>query len=740
MKLCIAEKPSVAKEIATILGANLKKDGYFEGNGYWVSWTFGHLCTLKEPHDYTSLWKTWNLATLPMIPSKFSIKVMPDQGVQKQFRTIESLVQRCDEVINCGDAGQEGELIQQWVLLKAKNTKPIKRLWISSLTEEAIKEGFEKLRKGEDFLNLYAAGSSRAIGDWLLGMNATRLYTLKFGQNKQVLSIGRVQTPTLAMIVNRQKEIDHFKPAKFWELKTRYRDVLFAAQIEKFDVQEKALEALAQITDKAFTIKSYEQKEGKEQPPRLFDLTSIQVEANNKFAFSAEQTLNLVQSLYEKKVITYPRVDTTYLSEDIYPKIPKILEGLKHFPKYTTPLLGQPIKKSKKVFDNKKVTDHHAIIPTGIWPSGISPDEQKIFIAISKRFISVFHPDCTVSNTTVLGSVEEIDFKATGKQIIEPGWRMVYEQEDAEQKRVAAEPKKPIEPGDEADDSVSENEIESDSLMPSFEQGETGPHLPEVQEKETRPPKYYTEATLLRAMETAGKTVDNDELRDLLKENGIGRPSTRANIIETLFRRQYIVKKKKNIHATVTGIGLIDTIQSDILKSAELTGQWEHKLRQIERGEYDVAKFRAELIEMVVNLTNEVMNIHGKKIEILEAPVKKDVSDIKKTPSSAKASEGTRETKKTEPIVIAGRPCPKCGTGKLIKGKAAYGCTGFNDGCNFVIPLVFLSKKLTDKQISDLLDKRKTSIIKGFENPNTKAKGDGRLVLNPDFKVVFSSP
>lgn len=734
MKLCIAEKPSVAKEIATILGANLKKDGYYEGNGYWVSWTFGHLCTLKEPHDYTTLWKTWNLATLPMIPSKFSIKVMPDQGVQKQFRTIESLVQRCDEVINCGDAGQEGELIQQWVLLKAKNTKPIKRLWISSLTEEAIKEGFEKLRNGNDFLNLYAAGSSRAIGDWLLGMNATRLYTLKFGQNKQVLSIGRVQTPTLALIVNRQKEIDQFKPAKYWELKTRYRDVLFSAQLDKFDIHEKAQEALALITDKIFSIKSYEQKEGKEQPLRLFDLTSIQVEANNKFAFSAEQTLNFVQSLYEKKVITYPRVDTTYLSEDIYPKVPKILEGLKYFSKYTEPLLGQPIKKSKKVFDNKKVTDHHAIIPTGIVPSGISPDEQKIYNTIAKRFISVFYPDCTVSNTTVLGEVAEIDFKATGKQIIEPGWRVVYEQEDAEQKRVAAEPKKSAEPGEDVEENNLDTEAESDNLMPSFEKGESGPHVPEIQDKETRPPKYYTEATLLRAMETAGKTVDNDELRDLLKENGIGRPSTRANIIETLYRRQYIIKKKKNIHATVTGIGLIDIIQSDLLKSAELTGQWEHKLRQIERGEYDVSKFRSELVEMVVNLTNEVMNIHGKKIEILESPTEK-VSAEKPTGAAIKKEPA----KKPEPIIIEGHKCPSCQTGIILKGKSAYGCSRFKENCRLVIPFVFMSKKLTDKQILDLLEKKKTSVIKGFENPENKEKSDGRIILDTNFKLLIQS-
>jgi len=740
MKLCIAEKPSVAKEIATILGANLKKDGYFEGNGYWVSWTFGHLCTLKEPHDYTSLWKTWNLATLPMIPSKFSIKVMPDQGVQKQFRTIENLVSRCEEVINCGDAGQEGELIQQWVLLKAKNTKPIKRLWISSLTEEAIKEGFQKLRKGEDFLNLYAAGSSRAIGDWLLGMNATRLYTLKFGQNKQVLSIGRVQTPTLAMIVNRQKEIDSFKQAKYWELKTRYRDVLFNAQLDKFDVLEKAQEALASITDKPFTIKSYEQKEGKEAPPRLFDLTSIQVEANNKFAFSAEQTLNLVQSLYEKKVITYPRVDTTYLSEDIYPKVPKILEGLKYFSKYITPILDKPIKKSKKVFDDKKVTDHHAIIPTGIWPSGISPDEQKIFIAISKRFISVFHPDCTVSNTTVFGVAGDIDFKATGRQIIEPGWRMVYEQEDAEKKAVNVEQKaNPQTSKEDSEDGGPEQEPESDALMPSFEQGESGPHTPEVQEKETRPPKYYTEATLLRAMETAGKTVEDDELRDLLKENGIGRPSTRANIIETLFRRQYIVKKKKNIHATVTGIGLIDTIQSDLLKSAELTGQWEHKLRQIERGEYDVTQFKKELVEMVVNLTNDVMNIHGKKIEILDIQLDSP-NKTSNQPSSAKATEGKkRETKKAEPIIIEGHKCPKCAQGQLIKGKSAYGCTRFKEGCNLLLPFVFIGKKLTDKQLIDLIEKKKTSVIKGFENPETKEKSDGKIVANTDWKLILEN-
>lgn len=555
MKLCIAEKPSVAKEIAAIVGANTRKDGYYEGNGYWVSWTFGHLCTLKEPHDYDSIWKSWNLATLPMIPSKFSIKVMPDQGVQKQFRTIESLVQRCKEVINCGDAGQEGELIQQWVLLKAKNDKPVKRLWISSLTEEAIQEGFKHLKEGKEFTNLYAAGSSRAIGDWLLGMNATRLYTLKYGQDRQVLSIGRVQTPTLAMIVNRQKTIENFKSEKYWELKTTYREVLFSATVGKLKSKEKADSSIEYVTGKDFEIVSYEQKEGKEQPPRLFDLTSLQVEANNKFGLSADRTLKLIQTLYEKKLVTYPRVDTTFLSEDIYPKVPKILSGLKYFSKLTEPLKGSPIRKSKKVFNDKKVTDHHAIIPTGEVPSGITPEEQKVYNTITKRFISVFYPDCIVSNTTVLGKVDDVEFKATGKQILSPGWRDVYATNT-----------------DGEDDSEGSNKAEDENLMPEFKEGEKGPHEPEIQEKETRPPKFFTEATLLRAMETAGKNVDDEELREAMKENGIGRPSTRANIIETLFRRKYIEKKKKNLHATPTGVGLIDTIKSDLLNPPNSLG------------------------------------------------------------------------------------------------------------------------------------------------------------------------
>lgn len=698
MKLCIAEKPSVAKEIAAILGANQKKDGYYEGNGYWVSWTFGHLCTLKEPQDYTTLWKWWNLATLPMIPSKFSIKVMPDQGVQKQFRTIESLVQRCEEVINCGDAGQEGELIQQWVLLKAKNTKPIKRLWISSLTEEAIKEGFEKLRDGKDFINLYAAGSSRAIGDWLLGMNATRLYTLKYGQEKQVLSIGRVQTPTLAMIVERQKAIDTFVSEKYWELKTTYREVLFSASVGKLKTKEKAEAAIQYVSDKDFEIKSYEQKEGKEQPPRLFDLTSIQVEANNKFGLSADHTLKLVQGLYEKKLVTYPRVDTTFLSEDIYPKIPKILAGLKYFSALTEPLMGAPIRKSKKVFDDKKVTDHHAIIPTGIVPSGVSPDEQKIYNTIVKRFISAFYPDCTVSNTSVVGFVDQVEFKANGKQILEPGWRDVYlADSDAEDK-----------------DEDDKKQADEENLMPEFKEGEKGPHEPKIQEKDTRPPKYYTEATLLRAMETAGKNVDDEELRDVMKENGIGRPSTRANIIETLFRRKYVEKQKKNLHATITGVELIDTIQSDLLKSPELTGQWEHKLRLIEKGEYSVDEFKKELIEMVVEITNHVKFAKDKVISLV--PEKK---------AKPKVNKGS----------ITELTCPKCNKAAIIKGNSAYGCSDHKAGCNFVLPFQFLGKTLSNKQIEDLIKKKKTGKIKGFQIPGSETMKDAALIFTKDFNI-----
>jgi DNA topoisomerase III len=585
MIVCVAEKPSVAKDIAAVLGAKQRKDGYYEGNGYQVTWTFGHLCTLKEPRDYVEDWRYWNLRYLPMVPSKFGIKLIDDQGVQKQFHVIKRLVDNCEYVVNCGDAGQEGEVIQRWVLHLAKCKAPIKRLWISSLTEEAIKEGFEKLKDSADYNRLYAAGNARAVGDWLLGINATRLFTKKFAKEKQVLSIGRVQTPTLAMIVNRQLEIDHFKPEDYWELRTIYRDTEFNSVLGKIKKEEKAQYALSKIKEAPFEITSFEQKEGKERPPKLFDLTALQVEANKKFGFSADQTLKLIQSLYEKKLVTYPRVDTTYLPDDVYPKVPEILGKLTYYKELTTPLLGTKLKKSKQVFDNKKVTDHHAIIPTGVHPSGITPDEQKIYDAVTKRFISVFYPDCTVSNTTVLGEVLRLEFKATGKQILKPGWRVVYQSDTDKAKKDSSE----------------------EHIMPVFTKGESGPHEPRVDKKQTSPPKPFTEATLLRAMETAGKQVDDEEMREFLKDNGIGRPSTRANIIETLFKRRYIERKKKNIIATETGVALIQLIENETLKSAELTGDWEKKLRLIEKGEYQPEQFKKELIEMVVNLTNEVL-------------------------------------------------------------------------------------------------------------------------------------
>ena len=597
MIVCIAEKPSVAKDIAAVLGANQRKDGYFEGNNYQVTWTFGHLCTLKEPRDYIEEWRYWNLRYLPMVPSKFGIKLLDNDGVKKQFQVIKRLVESCEQVVNCGDAGQEGEVIQRWVLHLTKCKVPIKRLWISSLTEEAIKEGFSKLKDAKDYNNLYAAGNARAVGDWLLGINATRLFTKKFGQQKQVLSIGRVQTPTLAMIVKRQLEIDNFKSEDYWELRTVYRDTEFNSVLGKIKKKEKALYALSKISEAPFIITSFEQKEGKERPPRLFDLTALQVETNKKFGFSADQTLKHIQSLYEKKLVTYPRVDTTYLPDDMYPKVSGILSKMQYYSKLTAPILEKKIPKTKQVFDNKKVTDHHAIIPTGVIPSGINPDEQRVYDAVAKRFISVFYPDCVVSNTTVLGEVLKLEFKATGKQILKPGWRVVYETEASSDK----------------------TKSDDDKIMPTFVQGESGPHVPRVDKKQTSPPKFYTEATLLRAMETAGKQVDHEEMRELLKDNGIGRPSTRANIIETLFRRKYIERKKKNILATQTGIDLIEVIENETLKSPELTGDWERKLRLIEKGEFEPDQFKQELIEMVVNLTNEVLfNSHNKSVTIME--------------------------------------------------------------------------------------------------------------------------
>ncbi|WP_439557299.1 DNA topoisomerase 3 [Dyadobacter sp.] len=703
MKVCIAEKPSVAKDIAGVIGANQRRDGYFEGNGYQVTWTFGHFCTLKEPHDYTERWKAWRLEDLPMIPSSFGIKLIDNAGALKQFGVIESLVSQCEEVINCGDAGQEGELIQRWVLLKAKCNVPVRRLWISSLTEQAIREGFEKLKDSELYNNLYAAGSARAIGDWLLGMNATRLFTKKFGQGKVVLSIGRVQTPTLALIVQRQKEINAFVSEEYWELKTIYRDTEFTANIDRLKSEEKAKKGLAYLLLHDFEITSFEKKEGKEGNPKLFDLTSLQVEANKKYGYSAEDTLKHTQNLYEKKFITYPRVDTTYLSEDLHPKVEGILRELTHYAQYTAPLLEKPVPKSKTVFDDKKVTDHHAIIPTGVQPNHLSQDEKRIYDLVTRRFIAVFYPECKVSNTTVLGKVGQVEFKATGKQILEPGWRVLYAN-DASAKKEAAEEEK---------------------LMPNFEVGERGPHEPRVHQGKTTPPKAYTEATLLRAMETAGKQVEDDEMRELLKDNGIGRPSTRANIIETLFKRRYIEKKKKNIVATQTGIDLIDTIQNELLKSAELTGNWERKLRLIEKGEYSMDTFKQELIQMVVDLTQEVKNNRGRAISIAEeVPVEVEKEVKEKKPAKPKEPK--------EEINIESLTCPKCKAHLLKKGKTAYGCSNFQV-CGFKIPFEFLGKKLTDKHVYDLLSKGKTSRIKGLQIPGNPETTDARLVMNGDF-------
>jgi DNA topoisomerase III len=698
MKLCIAEKPSVAKDIAEIIGANQRHDGYYEGNGYCVTWTFGHLCTLKEPHDYNENWKYWKLEDLPIIPSSFGVKIIESQSVKKQFSIISKLVSLAVEVINCGDAGQEGELIQRWVLLKAKCNVPIKRLWISSLTEEAIREGFSKLRDGNQYNNLYAAGSARAIGDWMLGINATRLFTKKFGQGKATLSIGRVQTPTLAMIVQRHKEIEAFVVEEYWELKTLYRETEFMCQIDRLKTLDKADKGLDYVKDKPFEITSFEQKEGKEGNPRLYDLTSLQVDANKKYGYSADETLKLIQNLYEKKLTTYPRVDTTYLSEDIHPKIPGILKGLTYYQRYTTSLLEKPIPMLKAVFDDKKVTDHHAIIPTGVSPSGISPSEQQIYDLVSRRFIAVFYPECKVSNTTVLGKVDQLEFKATGKQIIDLGWRIIYQ--------------------------GAKKEKEEEVLMPLFEEGEKGPHEPFIHQGKTSPPKPYTEATLLRAMETAGKQVDDEEMRELLKDNGIGRPSTRANIIETLFRRKYIEKKRKNILATATGIGLIDTIQSELLKSAELTGMWEQKLRLIEKGEYQLEVFKQELFKMVRELTDEVIFNSYQRINVSGASV-------------ATAVKAERKPKEPKPKVsIDSLDCPKCQAAKLMKGKSAYGCANFKV-CGFVVPFQILSKTLTDKQLIDLILKKKTTVIKGLLIPGNPEPKNARLVIDTSFNVTI---
>ena len=641
MIVCVAEKPSVGEYIARVLGANQRKNGYFEGNGYQVTWTFGHLCALLDPQEYTEQWKAWSLSSLPMIPARFSIKVSGDEGVHKQFNVIKSLIEQADEVINCGDAGQEGELIQRWVYQQAGCKCPVKRLWVSSLTEEAIREGFQSLKDQSEYQHLYEAGMMRAIGDWLLGMNATRAYTIRYaqgtGRDRQVLSVGRVQTPTLALVVKRQAEIEHFVPKTYWELKTNYRDTLFSAQLpveegEYAITSEEQGQALVEsIKDLPLTITSVEKKKGTEYAPKLYDLTSLQVDCNKKYAFSAEQTLQLIQSLYEKRLTTYPRVDTTYLSDDIYPKVPNTLAGIKDYFPQVAPLIGTKLPKSKKVFDNKKVTDHHAIIPTGQRPEGLTAEEKKVYDLVALHFIAVFYPDCEVSNTTVLAKAGEIDFKVTGREVLKPGWRAVFEN-DRSQSELNDE---------NGANGANDANDESSKSLPAFTKGESGPHEPVLKEKTTTPPKYYTEATLLRAMETAGKTVDNDELREAMKENGIGRPSTRAAIIEKLYQRKYIVKQGKSLRATETGINLIHLIVSPLLKSAELTGLWEKKLREIERGEYTAQDFLTELKEMTSGVVRDV------------------------------------KTNK------AGMLCPVCRQGLIIRGNTRYGCSRWKEGCNY---------------------------------------------------------
>jgi len=697
MKVCIAEKPSVAKEIAHVIGATERRDGYFEGNGYQVTWTFGHFCTLLPPEDYKPHWKRWDFNTLPMLPERFETKVMDDGGVKKQFNVIKGLFKNASLVINCGDAGQEGELIQRWVIKAAKYTGEVQRLWISSLTTEAIKAGFGNLQPAAAFDNLYYAGSSRAIGDWLLGMNATRLFTLKYGGFKQVLSIGRVQTPTLAMLVNRFHEIENFKPLPYWELQTKYRDCIFKNTEGKFLKKEDGEALLNQIEGKELEITAVEKKDGKEYAPKLFDLTSIQVYANNKFGFTAEATLKTVQRLYEMKVVTYPRVDTTFLPNDMYPKILNILKGLSNYASFTASILDKEIRKSKKVFNDNKVTDHHAIIPTGE-QKHLNADEQKVYEIIVRRFIAVFYPDCKVAKTQVKAEVEAVTFLASGKEILEEGWRVLFPKSSKKSE----------------DD---ENKEEEELLLPSFTIGEKGPHVPSFLEKTTKAPNNHTEASLLRAMETAGKQVEDDELRDLMKANGIGRPSTRANIIETLFRRKYAHRKKKQVIPTEMGIQLINTIQNKLLKSAELTGQWEKQLKEIEQGEYSAKQFIFNMKKMVDDLVYEVRSETGKPrlSAVTEKPIKKVA---------------------TKPALVSSQ-CPKCTEGKILKGQNSYGCNQYKTGCDFRVPFQFMDKKLTEKQVQRLLEKKSTTKIKGFLLDGRKL--DGILKLNAAFGIEFEN-
>jgi DNA topoisomerase-3 len=690
MKVCIAEKPSVAREIASVLGANTKRDGYYEGNGYAVTYTFGHLCTLKEPNDYKSYWKSWDLNNLPMLPEKFETKVVENSGIQKQFKIIKSLFDKAELVINCGDAGQEGELIQRWVMNEANYKGEVQRLWISSLTTEAIREGFENLKPSANYDNLYYAGFSRAIGDWLLGMNATRLYTVKHGGYKQVLSIGRVQTPTLAMVVDRFKEIENFKPQPYWELQTLYRETLFSYEEGRF-LKKLDGELLAnKVKESDFEIVSIERKNGNEFAPKLFDLTGLQVYCNTKFGFSADETLKIVQTLYEQKVVTYPRVDTTFLPNDVYPKVHGILEKLTNYGALTKPLLGKKIKKSTKVFNDKKVTDHHAIIPTGI-QGNLQYNQQQVYDIITKRFIAAFYDDCQVANTTVVGKAADVAFKTTGKEILKKGWRIVFEDPNAKEK--------------EAD------------ILPNFVKSEKGPHQPSFLEKETKPANQFTEATLLRAMETAGKQVDDEDLRELMKENGIGRPSTRANIIETLFKRQYIVRNKKQVLPTPTGIQLIDTIQNDMVKSAELTGSWEKQLKDIEKGTFTAAAFINNMKRMVDALVYEVRS-ETKRANISHAgTVEKQVTPVEKKKTSG----------------ITNEVCPKCKKAKLIKGKSAYGCANYKSGCDFVLPFTFAEKKISENQYLRLLQKGSTVNLKDFKTDAGTV--EGLLRFDENFKL-----
>lgn len=677
MKVCITEKPSVARDIAHILGATSKRDGFFEGNGYCVTWTFGHLCTLKEPADYSDFWKRWSLSSLPMIPQRFGIKLIDDDGIKRQFKVIETLISNADEVINCGDAGQEGELIQRWVMQKAKTGCAVKRLWISSLTDDAIRDGFNSLKPQSEFDNLYYAGLSRAVGDWILGMNATRLYTLKYSEPGKVLSIGRVQTPTLAIVVQRQLEIDNFKPEDYWEIKTEYRDTTFSAVKGKFKNPEEAQAQLDAITSKPLVITDVQEKKGKESAPRLFDLTSLQVECNKLWSWTADESLRLIQSLYEKKVTTYPRVDTTYLSEDIHAKIPDILRRMTPYASITAPILAGKIPKSKKVFDNSKVTDHHAIIPTGQLPNMLDGNEKKMYHLIAKRFIGVFYPDCVVSTTSVQAHADEFQFKTSGKVILSPGWRALY-----------------------MSSSDSQPNNESENILPVFTIGESGPHKPSLAKKTTQPPKFFTEGSLLRAMEGAGKHVDDEALREAMKENGIGRPSTRANIIETLFKRGYMARSGKSIRATSAGIQLISTINEELLKSAKLTGLWENKLRRIERGEYSAREFIDELKALIGEIVLNVLKDNSCfRIQIKEHESPK--SKARKAPAEKTKAPRRQAVRKLEQII-----CPECGQGHIIKGHTAYGCSRFREGCRMLIPFTDIPSDLTPGKLNNQINKR----------------------------------